>query len=67
VSLADGRVVTGGLVNELIEQELASIAQAEGDRFDAAGYARAAALFRQVALADAYQEFLTLPAHEQMP
>jgi malate synthase len=67
VSLADGRVVTGGLVNELIEQELASIAQVEGDRFDAAGYARAAALFRQVALADAYQEFLTLPAYEQMP
>ncbi|HEY8474500.1 MAG TPA: malate synthase A [Natronosporangium sp.] len=67
VQLADGRPVTAELVNQVLEQELASLREAAGDRFDAAGYAAAAALFRQVALADSYEEFLTLPAYERMP
>jgi malate synthase len=67
ISLAGGRPVTGELVNDIIEQELGNIRQAAGDAFDATGYARAAALFRQVALADTYEEFLTVPAYEQMP
>jgi malate synthase len=58
VALDDGRTVTRELVDELVEQELAELG---------AGYAAAAALFRQVALADAYEEFLTVPAYEQMP
>ena len=32
-----------------------------------ANYGPAAALFTQVALADDYVDFLTLPAYEQMP
>ena len=67
VPLADGRTITRGLVEDVIEQELGAIRQAAGDGFDASRYAEAAALFRQVALADAYEEFLTLPAYEQMP
>jgi malate synthase len=67
IPLAGGGPVTGELVNQIIEEELAGIRQAAGDGFDAAGYARAAALFRQVALADTYEEFLTVPAYEQMP
>jgi malate synthase len=67
VTLAGGQQVTGELVNDVVEQELAKIREAAGDAFDATGYAQAAALFRQVALADTYEEFLTLPAYEQMP
>src|SRR5690606_19452531 len=67
VSLPDGRLITRELVDEIIEQELAAIAEEAGEAYDAAGYARAAELFRQVALADHYEEFLTLPAYEQMP
>jgi malate synthase len=67
VTLAGGQPVTRELVNDIVEQELASLREAAGDAFDATGYAKAAALFRQVALADAYEEFLTLPAYEQMP
>ncbi len=67
VRLPDGRPITSELVNEIIEQELAAIAEEAGEAYDAAGYARAADLFRRVALADHYEEFLTLPAYEQMP
>jgi malate synthase len=67
VVLADGRTVTRELVDQLIEQELATIRQEAGEGSDPTASAQAAALFRQVALADAYQEFLTLPAYEQMP
>ncbi|QSB13032.1 malate synthase A [Natronosporangium hydrolyticum] len=66
IRLADGRTVTGHLVNDLIEEELAAIADAAGESFDAAGFAQAAALFRQVALAEHYEEFLTLPAYDQL-
>jgi malate synthase len=67
VTLADGKQVTGELVNDIVEQELATIREAAGDAFDSTGFAKAAALFRQVALADAYEDFLTIPAYEQMP
>jgi malate synthase len=60
ITLDGGQPVTGSLVDEIIEQELANLG-------DADRYAPAVALFRQVALADAYEEFLTLPAYEQMP
>jgi malate synthase len=59
-------MVTRELVDQLIEEELAAVRREAGEEFDAPGYATAAALFRQVALADAYQEFLTLPAYESM-
>ena len=38
-----------------------------GEEFDAARYDDAVALFKEVALADDYSEFLTLPAYERMP
>ena len=38
-----------------------------GGAFDAALYEQAATLFTEVALADDYAEFLTLPAYERMP
>ncbi|MFS8499102.1 MAG: malate synthase A [Micromonosporaceae bacterium] len=67
VALAEGPTVTRELVDRVIEEELAAIRKAAGEAFDAAAYERARELFRQVALADDYVEFLTLPAYEQMP
>ena len=67
ITLADGPLVTPDLVSTLIGEELAKIRAAYGDAFDEAGYEQAVALFREVALADDYADFLTIPAYERMP
>jgi malate synthase len=67
VSLAGGPQVTTELVERLIGEELAAIREQLGDAYDAAGYEQATALFTEVALADDYVDFLTLPAYERMP
>ncbi len=67
IELAGGPRVTRELVDQIIDEELAKIATVAGDTFEADKYAEAAALFREVALADRYVEFLTLPAYERMP
>ncbi|HEY1621821.1 MAG TPA: malate synthase A, partial [Streptosporangiaceae bacterium] len=60
ISLDDGRPVTADLVERLIAEEVAAI--------DApAGLDEAVTLFREVALADDYADFLTIPAYERMP
>ena len=67
ISLADGPKVTRELVQQIIGEELAVIAEQSGDGFDPARYDQAVALFTEVALADDYVEFLTIPAYERMP
>jgi malate synthase len=67
ITLADGPLVTPDLVNQLIGEELTKIRAAFGGAFDEAGYEQAVALFREVALADDYADFLTIPAYERMP
>jgi malate synthase len=67
IQLAGGPLVTADLVEQLISEELATIAEQSGDAFDAASYDQAVALFKAVALADDYADFLTVPAYEQMP
>jgi len=68
VALDDGPVVTRDLVEELIDQELTKIRErAAPGTFDAAQYGRAVALFTEVALADSFADFLTIPAYERMP
>jgi malate synthase len=67
VKLAEGQVVTADLVESLIAEELASIYATYGDAFDAGRFDQAIELFKEVALADDYVEFLTLPAYERMP
>jgi malate synthase len=67
VVLEDGPVVTKDLVERMIDEELVKIRELSGDSFDAARYGQAVALFTEVALADAFAEFLTLPAYERMP
>jgi malate synthase len=67
VTLAEGQQVTGELVEQLIGEELATIREQYGSAYDAARFDEAVALFKEVALADDYAEFLTVPAYERMP
>jgi malate synthase len=64
VRLKEGPQVSKALVQSLVQEELAKIRRLLGDDV----YARyrfgdATALFEQVALADSFEEFLTLPAY----
>jgi malate synthase len=67
VRLAEAPKVTRELVEKIIGEELASIREQYGAAFDEARFDQAVALFREVALADDYAEFLTIPAYERMP
>jgi malate synthase len=67
VRLAGGETVTRELVERLIDEEMAAIAEARGDGFSAGRWDDARALFTEMALADDYPDFLTLPAYERMP
>jgi malate synthase len=67
IKLADGPVVTRDLVERIIGEELATIKAQLGDAYDEGRYEQATSLFTEVALADEYVDFLTLPAYERMP
>jgi malate synthase len=67
VILDDGPLVTKDVVERMIDEELVKIRELAGDEFDPARYGQAVALFTEVALADSFAEFLTLPAYERMP
>jgi malate synthase len=67
VRLDDGPQVTRELVEQVITEELAKIRTAAGPAFSESRYEQATSLFREVALADDYAEFLTLAAYERMP
>lgn len=67
VTLDDGPQVTRELVQRIVDEELANIRESVGENFDTALYQRATELFTEVALADEYADFLTLPAYERMP
>ena len=67
VELADGPKVTVDLVERVIEEELAKIRESYGDAYDEKRFAEAVSLFKEVALADDYADFLTVPAYERMP
>jgi malate synthase len=61
VELAGGETVTRELVERLADEEIAKLPG------DAADYADARQTFMDVAVADDFAEFLTLPAYERMP
>jgi malate synthase len=67
VLLEDGPLVTRDVVERMIDEELGKIHQQADESFDSARYGQAVALFTEVALADTFAEFLTLPAYERMP
>jgi malate synthase len=54
-------------VENIIDEELAGIREQLGEAFNAERLGQATALFTEVALADNYAEFLTIPAYERMP
>jgi malate synthase len=61
IELDTGDVVTRELVERLVDEEIAKL---PGDPED---YADARGMFVEVAVADEFAEFLTLPAYERMP
>ncbi len=64
---AEGQPITAELVRALEEEELAKVHAVVGDDVFARGrYDEARKLFEQVALADDFVEFLTLPAYERL-
>jgi malate synthase len=63
-ALADG----GSLGFERItDEEMQAISRARGDAFPSGRWDDARALFLEMAVADEYSDFLTLPAYERMP
>jgi malate synthase len=68
VELSNGEVVTRELVERLIEEEMATIEERVGDEaFGKGRWDDARSTFTEMALADEYADFLTLPAYERMP
>jgi malate synthase len=67
IALAEGPTVTRELVERIIAEELDKIRTQLGAGYDAPRFDQARSLFTEVALADDYAEFLTLPAYERMP
>ncbi len=61
--LNDGRAVTTALVTDLMNDEMAKLRSAApaGNKLDAA-----AAMFQDIAMANTFQDFLTLPAYEHV-
>ncbi|WP_200210421.1 malate synthase A [Micromonospora coerulea] len=65
VELDTGTTVTGELVERILDEELAKICDALGkEQFDEERFAQARKLVLEVALADDYADFLTLPAYQ---
>ena len=68
ITLADGPQVTRELVEQIIGEELdEDQGRSSAAAYDEARYEQATSLFTEVALADDYVDFLTLPAYERMP
>jgi malate synthase len=68
VELSNGERVTRDKVEKLMDSEMAAIRERVGeDAFAKGRWEDARATFAEVALADDYADFLTLPAYERMP
>ncbi len=67
VTLADGTPVTAELVRGLLDEAVARLATAPGGAYDPNVLAAARSVFEQVALADDFPTFLTLPAYDLLP
>jgi malate synthase len=65
--LGDGRRVTPELVRTVAQEELAGLRARNGRAYETGRYVEARGVFEQVALADEFVEFLTLPAYEHLP
>ena len=62
-----GPVIDEALIRRLLDEEMARIRKSVGEaRFGAGRFEEAAALFRDLVLAEEFAEFLTLPAYERV-
>ena len=62
--LADGRTVDSTLVDRLLAEEVSTLRNASAEaRFEGSRFDRAVALFSEVATAETFPDFLTLPAY----
>jgi len=67
IALAEGPTVTAKLVRDVEQEELAKIRKAVGEEPYANGrFEDARRIFEEVALAEDFQEFLTIPAYEHI-
>lgn len=65
--LQDGRKLTRELFNELFEEELNKLRQTVGEETYRQGkFEEAASLFKELTLADQFEEFLTIPAYQYL-
>ncbi len=65
VKLDNGELVTDELVQRFLSDELAAIREAVGaEAYDAGRFGEAERLFADVALADDFEDFLTIPAYD---
>ena len=65
--LDDGRTVTPDLFRSLLDEEMAALRQAlPAAAFDGGRFAEAVAIFTEMSLSDAFEEFLTLPAYRAL-
>ena len=67
IAFAEGPAVTAKLVRDVEQEELAKIRKAVGEEPYANGrFEDARRIFEEVALAEDFQEFLTIPAYEHI-
>jgi malate synthase len=68
IRLDSGDTVTRDLVQRLIDEEMATIKDKAGDEaYEKGRWQDAQGLFTEMALADDFEDFLTIPAYERMP
>jgi malate synthase len=67
VRLSGGETVSRELVERLTDEEMGKIRESRGDAYASGRWDDARALFTEMALADEYPDFLTLPAYQRMP
>ncbi len=67
IELEDGQQVTPDLVRRVVDEEMEAIRSDRGEAFDSGRWDEAKGMFTEVALAQEYSDFLTLPAYAAMP
>jgi malate synthase len=67
ISLPDGTPVTAAMVRKIADEELGRMREEFGEEiYDGGRFDEARSLFEEVAIADDFPEFLTLPAYEHI-
>ncbi|MBS0470586.1 MAG: malate synthase A [Proteobacteria bacterium] len=67
VTLTDGQTATPALFERLLGEEMVRVREDIGaEAFDGGRFAEARQLFRDLSLAESFEEFLTLPAYEML-